>query len=137
MFTKENLNTLLDAEIHFSFYFLLVVELWNTIKNINKVTFYEREITFSDNWYWQHHSPWCLFNWKLKILARVLSNSKLARCSVKIFRSFDNMGSSSALFWIMHNATLASLERLSNLLLLIPGILFWKRWYHKEHQYGT
>ena len=61
------------------------------------------------------------------ILANVPFNSKLARCAIEFFLILQNTDSSSALLWMMHNITLASLKSLSNLLLLVPGILSLER----------
>ena len=68
---------------------------------------------------------------KLMMLANVPSNPKLARYGVKFFLILENTDSSSTLLWMMHNIILASLKRLSNLLLLVPGILSLERQYHR------
>ena len=57
------------------------------------------------------------------ILANAPTNSKLARRGVKSFLILENTDSFFTLPWMMHNETLASLKRLSNLLLLVTGIL--------------
>ena len=57
------------------------------------------------------------------ILANVPSNSKLARSRVEVFLILKNKDSSSALLLMMHNTTLASLKRISNLLLSGKSLL--------------
>ena len=109
----------------FLFYFSLVLEICSLL--YYHVTFFERDITF--------FRRLILITWftlipvqlKLMMLANVPSNPKLARYGVKFFLILEKTDSSSTLLWMMHNITLASLKRLSNLLLLVPGILSLER----------
>ena len=61
------------------------------------------------------------------MLANTPTNSKLARCGVKSFLILENTDSFFTLPWMMQNGTLASLKRLSNLFLLVTGILSLER----------
>ena len=61
------------------------------------VTFLDLDTTFSDGLYWWYFSLTSLFNWKLRILERVSSNSKDARCGVKFFLTHEKTDSSALL----------------------------------------
>ena len=95
------------------------------------VTFFERDITFFRRLILITSFTLIPVQLKLMMLVNVSSNPKLARYGVKFFLILENTDSSSTLLWMMHNITLASLKRLSNLLLFY----LWKD-NTIEHQYG-
>lgn len=55
-------------------------------------------------------SPYFLFNWKVTMLEHIPAISMVAHCGVKFFLILENMYSSSALLWMMHNVICKSLK---------------------------